>query len=228
MADSLDRAALLYGKQAIETLEQATVAVVGCGGVGGFAIEALARSGVGTLILIDKDVVEPTNLNRQLCALTTTVDQPKTEIFKERIATIRPQTNVIIHTGWYDENLNDWLEQLHPDYILDCIDSMRCKQELIKFSLEQHIPIICSMGMARRKDPLQIQICELEQTQNDPMARRMRQWKRKEKIRSKIMTVCSKELPMDMEPDQSLPSSIFVPASAGLAMAAKCIEDLMK
>lgn len=226
MTDSLDRATLLYGKRAIETLEQATVAVVGCGGVGGFAIEALARSGVGTLILIDKDVVEPTNLNRQLCALTSTIDQPKTEIFKARIATIRPQTKVIVHTGWYDENLNDWLQQCHPDYILDCIDSMRSKQELIKFALDQKIPIICSMGMARRKDPLQIQLCELEQTQNDPMARRLRQWKRKEKIKTKIMTVCSKELPMDMEPDQSLPSSIFVPASAGLAMAAKCIEDL--
>ena len=116
MADSLARATLLYGENAIRTLENATVLVAGCGGVGGFAIEALARSGVGTLILIDKDVVEPTNLNRQLCALTTTVDQAKTEIFKERIAQIRPETNVILYTGWYDENLNDWIENLHPDY----------------------------------------------------------------------------------------------------------------
>lgn len=228
MADSLARATLLYGENAIRTLENATVLVAGCGGVGGFAIEALARSGVGTMILIDKDVVEPTNLNRQLCALTTTVDQAKTEIFKERIAQIRPETNVILYTGWYDENLNDWIENLHPDYILDCIDSMRSKQELILFALDHKIPILCSMGMARRKDPLQLQICELENTQNDPMARRLRQWKRKEKIRDKIMTVCSREIPMEMEPGQSLPSSIFVPASAGLAMASKCVADLIE
>lgn len=224
----LERASLLYGQQAIDALKNKTVLVAGCGGVGGFAIEALARSGVGRLILIDKDVVEPTNINRQLCALTSTVDQPKTEIFKQRIAQISPGCEVILHTGWYDQNLNDWIDKQHPDYILDCIDSMRSKQDLITFALSRKIPILTSMGMARRKDPTQIEIRELEKTMNDPMAKVMRNWKRKNHIKGKIMTVCSMELPVAMEPGKSLPSAIFVPATAGLTMAARCVNDLMK
>ncbi len=226
-ANSLERATLLFGKDAIDTLESKTVVVAGCGGVGSFAIEALARSGVGRLVLIDKDVVEASNLNRQLCALTSTVGQAKTEILKERIARIRPQTEVIAYTGWYDKQLNDWLLEQKPDYVLDCIDSMRSKQDLILFALDNQIPVISSMGMARRKDPTKIEIMELEKTTNDPMAKVMRNWKRKNRIRKKIMTVCSTELPIPMEPGKSLPSAIFVPASAGLAMASYCVQDLM-
>lgn len=226
-ANSLERAKLLFGKDAIDTLESKTVVVAGCGGVGSFAIEALARSGVGKLVLIDKDVVEASNLNRQLCALTSTVDQAKTEILKARIADIRPQTEVIAYTGWYDKELNDWLLEQKPDYVLDCIDSMRSKQDLISFALDNQIPVISSMGMARRKDPTKIEIMELEKTTNDPMAKVMRNWKRKNRIRKKIMTVCSTELPIPMEPGKSLPSAIFVPASAGLAMASYCVQDLM-
>lgn len=226
--NSLERAKLLFGNDGIDTLQNCTVVVAGCGGVGSFAIESLARSGVGKLVLIDKDVVEASNLNRQLCALKSTVGQAKTEILKERIADIRPETEVIAYTGWYDKELNDWLLSQHPDYILDCIDSMRSKQDLISFALDHKIPLLSSMGMARRKDPTKIEIMELEKTTNDPMAKVMRNWKRKNKIRQKIMTVCSTELPIGMEPGKSLPSAIFVPATAGLTMGGRCVQDLMK
>lgn len=223
-----ERSALLYGADAIASLKNACVLVAGCGGVGSFAIEALARSGVGKLILIDKDTVEPTNINRQLCALQTTVGKPKTEILRERIAEIDPETEVVVCTGWYNEELNGWIEKQKPDYILDCIDSIDSKKDLIRFALDHGIPVLSSMGMARRKDPTKLEIRELEKTAGDPMAKILRLWKRKNRIRQKIMTVCSSELPMDMMPGQPLPSAIFVPGSAGLLMASRCVEDLLK
>lgn len=226
-AKRLERSGLLYGQDALKNLKEKTVVVAGCGGVGSFAIEALARSGVGRLVLIDKDTVEASNLNRQLCALHSTVGQAKTEILKERIADIHPETEVIPYTGWYDASLNEWVLEQKPDYILDCIDSISCKKDLIRFALDHKIPIISSMGMARRKDPTKIELVELEKTANDPMAKILRVWKRKNKIRKKIMTVCSSELPIKMEAGSALPSAIFVPASAGLAMAGRCVSDLI-
>lgn len=223
-----ERSALLYGNSAISSLKNACVLVAGCGGVGSFAIEALARSGVGRLILIDKDTVEPTNINRQLCALQSTVGQAKTDILKERIASMDPRTEVITWTGWYSHELDEWIAAQKPDYILDCIDSIDSKKDLIRFALDHDIPILSSMGMARRKDPTKLDIRELEKTAGDPMAKILRLWKRKNRIRKKIMTVCSSELPMDMLPGHPLPSAVFVPGSAGLLMASRCVEDLCK
>ncbi len=224
----LERSALLYGQEALRALNNACVLVVGCGGVGSFAIEALARSGVGKLILIDKDTIEPSNRNRQLCALVSTIGQAKTSVLKKRIADINPQAEVITYEGFYDAALNDWIEAQKPDYILDCIDSIGSKKDLIVFALEHNIPILSSMGMARRKDPTQIEIKELEKTANDPMAKILRLWKRKNKIRKKIWTVCSHEVPGPVQAGNPLPSAIFVPASAGLLMASRCVEDLAK
>ncbi len=224
----LERSALLYGDDALNALHNACVLIVGCGGVGSFAIEALARSGIGKLVLIDKDTVEASNRNRQLCALVSTVGQAKTAILKARIADINPQTQVITYEGFYDAALNDWLEAQKPDYILDCIDSIGSKKDLITFALDHKIPLISSMGMARRKDPTQIEIKELEKTANDPMAKILRNWKRKNKIHKKILTVCSNEVPGPVEVGAPLPSAIFVPASAGLIMASRCVADLAK
>ena len=224
----LERSALLYGQEALNALNDSCVLVVGCGGVGSFAIEALARSGVGKLVLIDKDTVEASNCNRQLCALNSTVGQAKTEILKARIADINPEAEVVTYEGFYDASLNDWLKSQKPDYILDCIDSIGSKKDLISFALHHNIPIVSSMGMARRKDPTQIEIKELEKTANDPMAKILRLWKRKNKIRQKIWTVCSNEVPGPVQTGGPLPSAIFVPASAGLIMASRCVGDLAK
>lgn len=227
MDKTLQRAQLLYGADAIEKLKQARVLVAGCGGVGSLAIEALARSGVGTLILIDRDTVEESNLNRQLCALHSTIAKAKTEVFQERIGDIHPDCTVILHTGWYDQSLDEWVLAQKPDVILDCIDSMRSKEELLSLAVTHAVPVISSMGMARRKDPSALRVIELEKTSGDPMARRLRVWKRKNRIRAKIMTVCSSELPMKMPVGQPLPSAMFVPAAAGLLMAQWCVDTII-
>ncbi len=222
------RASLLYGKEGLDALKNACVIVAGCGGVGSFAIESLARSGVGRLVLIDKDVVEETNINRQLCALQSTIGQYKTDVWKARIAQINPGCEVVLFTGWYDENMDELLLEQNPDYVLDCIDSIGSKKDLIRFCLREKIPLISSMGMARRLDPSKVELVELEKTAGDPMAKILRLWKRKSRIRGKIMTVCSKEIPMPMPQGEPLPSSIFVPSTAGILMASRCVSDLQK
>lgn len=228
MSDPWKRTRLLMGDQGVECLKNAVVLVAGCGGVGSFAIEALARSGVGHLILIDRDTVEETNINRQLCALHSTIGCGKTQVLKERIAQINPECQVDAWNVFYDSELDEALERAHPDYILDCIDSIGSKKDLIRFALSHSIPIIASMGMARKTDPQKVRLVELEKTAGDPIAKILRTWKRREKIRKKIMVVSSNEVPMKMVSGEPLPSAIFVPATAGLLMASQCVMDLQK
>lgn len=226
--DRAQRSRLLYGADGLQKLKEATVLVAGVGGVGSFAVEALARSGVGRLILIDKDVVEPSNINRQLCATLSSVGKVKVDILKERIADLNPDCEVLNWHCFYDENLNDQIAQQKPDFILDCIDSIGSKKDLIRFALDHDIPVISSMGMARKKDPSLLQITEVEKTSYDPIAKILRNWKRKNRIRQKIMVVSSTEKPVDMEQGEPLPSGIFVPASAGLLMASWASRQLME
>lgn len=227
-ADRAERSRLLFGEEGLKKLADSTVLVAGVGGVGSFAVEALARSGIGRLILIDKDTVELSNINRQLCATLETVGQIKVDVLKERIALLNPDCEVITHHCFYDAQMNDVLSEEKPDYILDCIDSIGSKKDLIRFALEQNIPIIASMGMARKKDPSKLEIMEVEKTSYDPIAKIIRTWKRKNRIRSKIMVVSSTEKPVDMKEGQALPSGIFVPASAGLMMAGYAVDQLLK
>lgn len=228
MTESLQRAELLFGADALETLKHSTVLVAGVGGVGSFAVQALARSGVGKLILIDKDTVEPSNINRQLVARTDTVGKVKVDVFQEDIAKINPDCEVVTYHQFYDESMNEVLAKEKIDFIVDCIDSIRSKKDLILFAREHGIPMISSMGMARKKDPSRLQVMELEQTSYDPIAKDLRVWKRKNKIRDKIMVVSSTEPPMQMEQGSVLPSAIFVPGSAGLLLASYAADQLMK
>ena len=226
MAETKQRSELLLGKETIESLSHKTVLVVGVGGVGGFCVEALARVGIGHLILIDKDVVEITNVNRQIIATHDTVGQVKVDVFKERIHSIDPDCQVDVYHQFYDESMNETLDQHTIDYVVDCIDSMKSKEELISYCLSRNIPFICSMGMARRMDPSQLKVMELEKTSYDPMAKRLRNWKRKNKIHKKIMVVASLEPPVPIEEKQDLPSTIFVPATAGILLASECLRIL--
>lgn len=226
MENTKQRSELLLGKDTIEALSHKTVLVVGVGGVGGFCVEALARVGIGHLILIDKDTVEATNINRQLIATHETIGKVKVDVFKERIYTIDPECKVDVHHCFYDESMNHVLDQYTIDYVIDCIDSIKSKQELISYCLTRDIPFICSMGMARRMDPTKLKVMELEKTSYDPMAKRLRVWKRKNRIRKKIMVVASLEPPVTMEDKEALPSTIFVPATAGILLASECLRIL--
>lgn len=223
---SSERTRLLLGEENMERLKNATVLVVGTGGVGGMAVESLARSGIGRLILIDRDVVEPSNTNRQLAALESTVGQVKVDVLKKRILDINPETEVLTFHEFYDRNMNSRLDELDIDYILDCIDSLHAKQDLIEYCLDRRIPFLSSMGMARRKDPARIRIMELEKTTYDPLAKRLRVWRRKQHLKGKVMVCCSQEAPGPAEAGSPLPSMMFVPATAGLIMGAECVRHL--
>lgn len=222
-----ERSALLLGNEALEILKNKTVSVVGIGGVGSFCVEALARTGIGHLILVDKDKVESSNINRQLLATTETIDQVKVIVMKKRIQTLNPECKVDMYDCFYDCSMDEKIFSQKIDFVIDCIDSIKSKQDLAMACIQRDIPFLSSMGTARRLDPSKLEIMELEKTSYDPIAKRMRNWKRKNKIRNKIWVVCSTEPPRPVEAGKPLPSMIFVPASAGLLLASECVKKLI-
>ena len=222
-----ERSALLLGNEALEILKNKTVLVVGIGGVGSFCVEALARTGIGHLILVDKDKVESSNINRQLLATTETIDQVKVIVMKKRIQTLNPECKVDTYDCFYDCSMDEKIFSQKIDFVIDCIDSIKSKQDLAMACIQRDIPFLSSMGTARRLDPSKLEIMELEKTSYDPIAKRMRNWKRKNKIRNQIWVVCSTELPRPVEAGKPLPSMIFVPASAGLLLASECVKKLI-
>lgn len=222
-----ERSALLLGNEALEILKNKTVLVVGIGGVGSFCVEALARTGIGHLILVDKDKVESSNINRQLLATTETIDQVKVAVMKKRIQTLNPECKVDMYDCFYDCSMDKKIFSQKIDFVIDCIDSIKSKQDLAVACIQRDIPFLSSMGTARRLDPSKLEIMELEKTSYDPIAKRMRNWKRKNKIRNKIWVVCSTEPPRPVEAGKPLPSMIFVPASAGLLLASECVKKLI-
>lgn len=222
-----ERSALLLGNEALEILKNKTVLVVGIGGVGSFCVEALARTGIGHLILVDKDKIESSNINRQLLATTETIDQVKVIVMKKRIQTLNPECKVDMYDCFYDCSMDEKIFSQRIDFVIDCIDSIKSKQDLAMACIQRDIPFLSSMGTARRLDPSKLEIMELEKTSYDPIAKRMRNWKRKNKIRNKIWVVCSTEPPRPVEAGKPLPSMIFVPASAGLLLASECVKKLI-
>lgn len=222
-----ERSALLLGNEALEILKNKTVLVIGIGGVGSFCVEALARTGIGHLILVDKDKVESSNINRQLLATTETIDQVKVIVMKKRIQTLNPECRVDTYDCFYDCSMDEKIFSQKIDFVIDCIDSIKSKQDLAMACIQRDIPFLSSMGTARRLDPSKLEIMELEKTSYDPIAKRMRNWKRKNKIRNKIWVVCSTEPPRPVEAGKPLPSMIFVPASAGLLLASECVKKLI-
>lgn len=222
-----ERSALLLGNEALEILKNKTVLVVGIGGVGSFCVEALARTGIGHLILVDKDKVESSNINRQLLATTETIDQVKVAVMKKRIQTLNLECKVDMYDCFYDCSMDEKIFSQKIDFVIDCIDSIKSKQDLAMACIQRDIPFLSSMGTARRLDPSKLEIMELEKTSYDPIAKRMRNWKRKNKIRNKIWVVCSTEPPRPVEAGKPLPSMIFVPASAGLLLASECVKKLI-
>ena len=222
-----ERSALLLGNEALEILKNKTVLVVGIGGVGSFCVEALARTGIGHLILVDKDKIESSNINRQLLATIETIDQVKVIVMKKRIQTLNPECKVDTYDCFYDCSMDEKIFSQRIDFVIDCIDSIKSKQDLAMACIQRDIPFLSSMGTARRLDPSKLEIMELEKTSYDPIAKRMRNWKRKNKIRNKIWVVCSTEPPRPVEAGKPLPSMIFVPASAGLLLASECVKKLI-
>ena len=181
------RTKLLIGEEGAAVLKARTVCVLGIGGVGSFCVEALARSGIGRLILVDGDVVAPSNLNRQLMAVQETIGKAKTEAMAERIRQYRSDIEIRCVNRFYDASLNEELFCEPIDFVVDAIDTLSSKRDCIEYCLLHQIPFISSMGMANRLDPTKLTIMELMKTTYDPLAKVMRSMMRKSvsKVRSR-------------------------------------------
>lgn len=239
METPLQRMELLIGEDNLEKLKRSTVMIVGVGGVGSYAAEGLARSGVGTLILADGDTVALSNLNRQIHAVYATIGRSKTEVMKERIESYRDDCTVICRDIFYKAEVNEELFDRPVDFVIDAIDTMSSKLALITYCLDNRIPFISSMGMANRLDPTQVECCDLMKTSYDPVAKIMRNLIRKNRVKGKIPVVFSKEQPSvqtrivnenGVTRKQKMPpaSSPFVPSAAGLAAAAYAMRKLLE
>lgn len=244
MLHQFSRNELAVGKEGMDILKNTTVAVLGIGGVGSFAAEALARSGVGRLVLIDKDDIDITNVNRQLIALLSTVGKPKVEVMKERISDINPECEVIALKIFYTEETYQQIFDYGLDFVVDASDTISYKIHLMKQCLDREIPIISSMGAANKLDPTRFQIADISKTHTDPLAKVIRTKLRKEGVKGGIPVVFSDESPIVIREDvrevvgnedseirkaQMPPSSnAFVPSVAGLIMASHVINELLK
>lgn len=228
-----ERNELFLGKEKIETLSRSHVAVLGLGGVGGYAVEALARAGVGELTVVDCDVFSESNLNRQLYATVHTVGQKKTQVTAERIKAINPDCTVHPVELFYTPETAGELDLSSVDYIIDAIDTVTSKIHLICRATEEGIPIISSMGTGNKFDPTQLKVSDLYKTQGCPLARVLRRELKKRGI-PRLKVVYSEEEPKktvveDEASSRHAPASmVFVPASAGILLANEVVKDLTK
>ncbi|MGN7177316.1 tRNA threonylcarbamoyladenosine dehydratase [Cytobacillus sp. SAFR-174] len=243
MLHQFSRNELAIGKEGLEKMKNSTVAVLGIGGVGSFAAEALARSGVGRLVLVDKDDVDITNVNRQVIALLSTVGKPKVDLMKDRIKDINPDCEVIALKMFYTEETYEQFFDYGLDFVVDASDTIAYKIHLIKECLNRGIPMISSMGAANKMDPTRFQIADIFKTHTDPIAKVIRTRLRKEGIRKGVPVVFSDESPIVIREDvrkkvgkddaeirkAKMPpsSNAFVPSVAGLIMASYVTRELL-
>jgi tRNA A37 threonylcarbamoyladenosine dehydratase len=247
MSDRFSRTELLFGKEAMEHLSGCRVAIFGIGGVGGYVCEALARSGVGAFDLIDDDKVCITNINRQIIATIKTVGKYKTDVMKERILDINPEAEVNTYKCFFlPENASDFPFEKY-DYVVDAIDTVTAKIELVMQCKKMGVPIMSSMGAGNKLDPTQLRVADIYKTKMDPLARVMRYELKKRGV-DRLKVVYSEEKPIKPAEDmaissgtksirptetqhdrRSIPgSTAFVPSAAGLIIAGEVIKDLTR
>ncbi len=233
MADQYARTRMLLGDAAMQKLRDAHVAVFGVGGVGGYVVESLARSGIGTLDLIDNDVVALTNLNRQIIATHETVGRDKVEVAAARVASIDPTIVVRTYKTFFLPETADLFDFAQYDYIVDAIDTVAGKLALAEGARAAGTPIISALGTGNKLDPSQLAVSDIYETSTDPLARVMRRELRRRGI-EKLTVVWSRETPIvPLPPEEeterrALPgSSPFVPPAAGLLIASVVVRDLV-
>ena len=228
MNNQFSRTELIIGKENLKKLNNAKVAVFGIGGVGSYAIEGLARAGVESFVLIDNDIVDETNINRQLIATTKTIGQPKVEVAKKRLLDINPDVKVETYQEFFLPETENILDNT-IDYIVDCVDTVTAKIELVIRAHKLYIPIISAMGTGNKLDPTRFEVTDIFKTSNCPLAKVIRKELRKREI-DKLKVVYSKEEPI--KPDNldanCPPGSIsFVPSVAGLIIAGEVVKDII-
>lgn len=244
MENQFSRTELLFGKKAMEKFAGSRVAVFGIGGVGGYTTEALVRSGIGEIDLIDSDRVSLTNLNRQIIALRSTVGKYKVDVMQERIMDINPDIKVHVHKCFYLPETKDQFDFSKYDYVVDAVDTVMAKIQLVMEAKEAGVPIISSMGAGNKLDPAAFQVADIYKTSVCPLAKVMRRELKSRGIK-KLKVVYSQELPIKPDPEaisayqaeetpeesrkRSIPgSAAFVPSVAGLIIAGEVLKDLAK
>lgn len=236
--DQFSRTSILIGRNNIEKLQNARVALFGVGGVGSFTAEALARAGVGNITLVDNDKVSLTNLNRQLVALHSTLGKYKTDVMANRITDINPSAKVICKNVFFNKDTLSQFDFKTFDYVIDAIDSVSSKLLLIEKCCECNVPVISCMGAGNKLDPTKFEVSDIYKTSVCPLAKVMRYELRKRNIK-KLKVVYSKEEAIspviekidkeDQAEKRSIPGSIsFVPSTAGLIIAGEAVKDLIK
>ncbi|MBQ1922296.1 MAG: tRNA threonylcarbamoyladenosine dehydratase [Lachnospiraceae bacterium] len=240
MYEQFERTRLLFGREAMEKLAASRVAVFGIGGVGGYVVEALARCGVGAIDLIDNDKVALSNLNRQIIATMDSVGREKTQVMKERILSINPDCKVEVHNCFYLPETRDSFDFSAYDYVVDAVDTVTAKIDLVLSAREAGTPIISSMGTGNKLNPAMFEVADIYKTSVDPLARVMRRELKKRGVK-KLKVVYSREEPVktgeierleeireaEAPKRRSIPASnAFVPPSAGLLIASEVVRDL--
>ena len=232
MSKQFSRTEVLIGKERVEKLQNSKVAIFGIGGVGSYVVEGLARAGVGNFILIDKDVVDKTNINRQIIATTKTIGMPKVEVARQRILDINPIAMVEIRKEFFLPESIDFFDE-KIDYVIDCVDTITAKIEIIVRAKKRNIPVISCMGTGNKLDPTKFEVEDIYKTSICPLAKVMRKELKQRGIES-LKVVYSKEEPIktnlfDEETNKQIPGSIsFVPSVAGLIIAGEVVKDLIR
>ena len=225
MRNQFSRTQLLYGKEAMEIFAASHIAVFGIGGVGGYVVEALARTGIGALDLIDHDRVCDTNINRQIIATEKTVGKYKVDVAKERICEINPDCRVRTYKTFYLPDTQDLFDFCDYDYVVDAIDTVTGKLAIIENAKKAGVPVISSMGAGNKVNPAAFEVADIYETSICPLAKVMRRECKKRGIES-LKVVYSKEEPIHTERRDVPGSTAFVPSVAGLIMAGEVINDL--
>lgn len=225
--DEFARLELLIGKEKINQLHNATVLVIGLGGVGSYAVESLVRSGIGHLILIDYDVIDITNLNRQLMTNHDNIGKLKVDVWEERIHKINPNCIVTkVARKILPEDIDSLFTEYSFSYLIDACDTIGTKCALIKKSLETKTTIISSMGTGNKMDPTKLEIIDIRKTSYDPIAKILRKKLKEMHVNQKVMVVCSTEVPKKIE-GNCVASNAFVPATAGLYCTNYIVKEIV-
>ncbi len=219
-----ERVISFVGNDNFKKIKEKTVLVVGLGGVGGYAVESLVRSGINNIILIDFDKIDESNLNRQIITNRNNIGEYKTNVMKERILSINPECKVSLHNLFLDKDTIGILDNYQIDYIVDACDSVQAKKLLIDYSLDNNIKLISSMGTANKIDPTKLAIIDIRKTSYDPLAKILRKYVIEKKTNKKVMVVSSTEQPIRTD---VLSSLMFVSASAGILCAKYIISDII-
>ncbi len=223
----LSRVEMVIGSEAVEKLNAARVAVIGLGGVGSYVAEALCRSGIGSFVIMDNDTVEPSNINRQLPALTSTVGRFKADVMASRLRDINPLCRIRVIKDFYQPGDFEKLFLDGFDFIADAIDSTESKADLLKNACKHGVPVVSAMGTGNKLHPEMLEITDISKTSMCPLARSIRKKLREAGIAEGVTVVYSHEKPLRAE-ECSVPGSmVFVPASAGMMMASYIVQKII-